>query len=131
MLDIVDPSIVGEWHLINTEYNGESLNKHVDVYFVINSDCTFELYQKGSSQSRYTKHTGTCKTEDGVLMGTYSTGKAWGDSYAVSVEGDMLTLLNSDGTELQEYKKESLAQAEKDAADISTRSESDIIEPIL
>ena len=128
--DVVDPSIVGEWHLSTVEVDGAVQNYAYDVYLTINKDCTFELYQKSGTQTRYTKFTGTCKSEGQVLSGVYSSGTPWGTSYSAIVSGGMLVLTSADGVEVQEYTKESLSQEEKLAANISTRA-MDETAPIL
>ena len=120
--DTVDSAIVGEWHLSTVEVDGTVQTCSYDVYLTINSDCTFELYQKSGTQSRYTKHTGTCKSEGKVLSGVYSSGESWGDSYTATISGNTLVLTSSDGLEVQEYTKESLSQEEKLAANVSTRA---------
>ena len=119
---VVDPAIVGEWHLSTVEVDGALQKYAYDVYFTINNDGTFELYQKSGTQTRYTKFTGTCKSEGNVLSGVYSSGAPWGASYSAIVSGGMLVLTSADGVEIQEYTKESLSQEEKLAANISTRA---------
>ena len=128
--EIVDPAIVGEWHLSTVEVDGTVQNYTYDVYFAISNDGTFELYQKSGTQTRYTKYTGTCKSEGNVLSGVYSSGTPWGASYTALVSGGMLVLTSADGVEVQEYTKEALSQEEKLAANISTRA-MDEIAPIL
>ena len=128
--DIVDPAIVGEWHLSTVEVDGAVQKYSYDVYFAINNDGTFELYQKSGTQTRYTKFTGTCKSEGKQLSGVYSSGTPWGTSYTALVSGGMLVLTTADGVEVQEYTKESLSQEEKLAANISTRAIEEVA-PIL
>ena len=128
--DIVDPAIVGEWHLSTVEVDGAVQKYSYDVYFAINNDGTFELYQKSGTQTRYTKFTGTCKSEGNQLSGVYSSGTPWGTSYTALVSGGMLVLTTADGVEVQEYTKESLSQEEKLAANISTRAIEEVA-PIL
>lgn len=120
--DSVNPAIVGEWHLSTVEFDGKVQNYPFDVYLTINSDCSFELYQKSGSQTRYDRFTGTCKSEGNLLLGVYSSGTKWGDTYTATVEGDTLILTNSDGTEIQEYIKESLDAEQKSDANFMTRA---------
>lgn len=122
---------VGDWHLAELEYDGSIMDNPIDVYLTINSDCTFELYMKNELQSRYTKFTGTCRLEGGILSGTYSSGTEWGDAYEASVEGDMLVLVSSDLIETQRFESGSLSDDEKKNADISTKSSPDGIIPVL
>lgn len=127
---VVDPAIVGEWHLSTVEVDGAFQDYPYDIYLTINSDGTFELYQKSGTQVRYTKFTGTCRSEGQVLSGVYSSGTPWGDSYTALVSGGMLVLTSSDGVEVQEFTKESLSQEEKLAANISTRADNEML-PVL
>ena len=127
---IVDPAIVGEWHLSTVEVDGAVQTYPYDVYLSLNSDGTFELYQKSGTQVRYTKYTGTCTSEGQVLSGVYSSGTPWGDSYTAIVSGGLLVLTSSDNVEVQEYTKESLSEEEKLAANISTRAIEEVA-PIL
>lgn len=129
--DTVDPAIVGEWHMSSIEVDGKVQEYPYDVYLIINSDCTFELYQKSGDQTRYTKFTGTCKSEGGILSGVYSSGMPWGDAYTALIEGDKLILMSSDGVEIQEYVKESLSQEQKLDSDISTRAVAETMTPVL
>ena len=119
----LEEMICGEWR-------GAELVADAGIYISFISDGTFELYQKSGTQVRYTKFTGTCRSEGQVLSGVYGSGAPWGDSYTALVSGGMLVLTSSDGVEVQEYTKESLSQEDKLAANISTRA-SDETSPIL
>ena len=130
-VSVISPEYVGEWHLSTVEVDGAVQNYPYDVYLTINGDCTFELYQKSGDQIRYTKYTGTCKSEGNILKGAYSSGTPWGDEYAADIEGSSLILLSSDGVERQEYIKESLSEKDKAEANVSTRSAADVMSPIL
>lgn len=125
----LDPAIVGEWHLAETLVDGTELDGQlVDVYLVLNSDCTFEIYQKsGSQNNRYDLYTGTCSSNDGILTGTYSNGTPWGSSYKYKVVGSSLTLTSSDLLEEQIYDKESVPEDIK----INPDTKSGIQTPIL
>ena len=127
--DSVNPALVGEWHLSTVEVDGAVQNYPYDVYLTINSNCTFELYQKSGTQMRYTKFTGFCKSDGNILSGVYSSGKEWGDAYSAEVAGDTLILTSSDGVEVQEYVKEALSQEEKQNASVNTRAVADV--PVL
>ena len=115
----LDKALVGTWHLAETIADGTELDaKAADVYLVLNSNCTFELYQKTGSQSdRYDLYTGVCSAENGVLSGTYASGTPWGSSYKYKVTGTSLTLTSSDLMEEQVYDKESLPEDIKVNAD--------------
>ena len=124
--DTVDSAIVGEWHLSTVEVDGVALTNSDDVYLSINNDCTFELYQKSNSQMRYTKYSGSCKTEGNIFTGKYVSGKSLnGDPYTWRIESGNLILMPAGGLEVQEYTKGSLSQEEKLAANISTRATSE------
>ena len=111
----LDKKLVGTWHLAETVVDGETLDsKTADVYLVLNSDCTFALYQKtGSQTDRYDLYTGECSAEDGILTGTYASGTPWGSSYKYKVTGSSLTLTSSDLMEEQVYDKASLPEGIK------------------
>ena len=106
----LDKALVGTWHLAETLVEGEELDTKVaDVYLVLNSDCTFAIYQKTGSQSdRYDLYTGVCSAEGGVLSGTYASGTPWGSSYKYKVTGSSLILTTTDLMEEQIYDKASL-----------------------
>ena len=125
----LDKELVGTWHLAETLVEGEELDTEADVYLVLNSDCTFALYQKTGSQSdRYDLYTGVCSAEGGVLSGTYASGTPWGSSYKYKVSGSSLTLTSSDNMEEQVYDKADLPQNIKVNAD--TKS-AEAVAPIL
>ena len=115
----MDKALVGTWHLAETVVDGETLDsKLADVYLVLNSDCTFALYQKtGSQTDRYDLFTGECRSKDGILSGTYASGDSWGSAYKYKVSGTSLTLTSSDLMEEQIYDKESLPEGIKVNAD--------------
>ena len=108
----LDKALIGTWHLAETVVDGETLDSKVaDVYLVLNSDCTFALYQKtGSQTDRYDLYTGVCYSEGGILSGTYESGNSWGSSYKYKVSGSSLTLTSSDNMEEQVYDKDSLPE---------------------
>lgn len=120
--DSVANDLVGEWHLEETETDGMVIDPLSDVYLIINSDCTFIMYQKSGDQKRYTRFTGTCKTTQNILSGEYSDGTRFGSDYEFSISGDTLTLITADGLEIQTWIRESLDQNLKNEADVKTRS---------
>ena len=116
----VDASIVGEWHLNEVTVEGTAVMEGIDVYLCINSDCTFELYQKSGTQSvRYDKYTGTCRTEDGILTGVYSNGKPWGGKYVFKATADVLTLKTTNLLEEQKYQKTLIPSEVKENANLA------------
>ena len=125
----LDKELVGTWHLAETLVEGEELDTEADVYLVLNSDCTFALYQKTGSQSdRYDLYTGVCSAEGGVLTGTYASGTPWGSAYKYKVAGTSLTLTSSDMMEEQVYDKASLPENIKVNADTKA---AETVAPIL
>lgn len=126
----LDKALVGTWHLSETVVDGETLDSKVaDVYLILNSDCTFALYQKtGNQTDRYDLYTGVCSSESGILSGTYASGDSWGSSYKYKVSGSSLTLTSSDNMEEQIYDKDSLPENIKVNAD--TKS-AEAVAPIL
>lgn len=118
--DSVDTALVGEWQLKEATAEGTAIMAGIDVYLCINSDCTFELYQKSGTQSvRYDKYTGTCKTEDGILTGVYSNGKPWGGKYVFKVTADELLLKTTNLLEEQKYKKTLIPSEIKENANLA------------
>lgn len=106
-----DSALVGDWHLVETLVDGNTMDGDLaDVYLVFNA-CTFEIYQtSGSQEDRYDLYTGTCSSEGGVLTGTYSSGTPWGSSYTYKVSGSSLTLTSKDKLEEQIYEKADLPE---------------------
>ena len=131
VMDTVASSLVGEWHLTETETDGIVIDHLTDVYLTINADCTFLIYQKSGDQTRYTVFTGTCKSVNNVFSGIYSDGSSFGCDYEFFVEGDTLTLSTADGIEVQTWTKESLDQEDKDNADMKVKSSAIDVIPFL
>ena len=115
---------VGEWHLDQIEvrsvsYSGET----VDVYVAFLEDQkedgsvvrSFELYQM-VGQGRLRKYTGTWKLGGNILSGTYSSKKAWGSTYEVSVDGGTLKLTSVVSGEVDTYRKASIPESIKKEA---------------
>lgn len=112
----LDSSLVGQWHLVSIMADDTELdNSLMDIYLVLNSNQTFELYQMtGNQESRYDLYTGTCTSEEGILSGIYANGSSWGTEYEYEVTGgSTLTLTSSDGQETQVYEKSSLPEGMK------------------
>ena len=82
----------------------------MDVYLSFAEEGTFELYQM-IGQGRFRKFSGSWAYEEGLLTGTYKSGKAWGSSYEVSVDGETLTLTASVSGEVDSYKKASIPES--------------------
>lgn len=83
-------TIIGCWQL---QWSDDNLD-YADVYVEFNEDLTFELYQKLQAPT-HTHYTGTYLFTDGVLTGKYSDGKAWGTTYNVEIEKDVITLIST------------------------------------
>ena len=127
----VDSTLVGDWHLTDTKVEGEVVTETADVYLSIMADGKFELYQKYSSQLRYTLYTGTCWSENGLLKGLYSDNTSWATSYIPYIIGTKLILKTYDLMEEMTFEKKSLSEAEKADADVWTKSSAIDYSPIL
>ena len=130
-IQTLDGKLVGEWHLAQTEYDGNVLDTNSDVRIAFYADCTFELFQKSGDQTRYTKFCGTCNFDGKTLSGTYNDGTPWGSTYQVSISGDTLTLTNDTLTETQTYTKEAISEDIRNNADIKVKSTDNDIIPVL
>jgi hypothetical protein len=107
------PDCVGEWQLSqietrNVSYSGETVDVYVAFLETSKEDGSvvrsFELYQM-IGQGRYRKYTGTWKLEGNILSGTYSSKKAWGSTYEVSVDGATLKLTSVVSGEVDTYRR--------------------------
>ena len=124
--------IIGEWQL--TEMDGQEASSiSTDVYIEFRSDLSFDMYQKVGAVMRYRKFAGTYSVAGSIVSGKYNDGKKWGSDYLATIEGDgqilVLTAVTLDGAgavaeqgEVCKYVKAALAQDEKDAADVMTKS---------
>ena len=73
-------SVVGEWKL--TSLNGKEDAKP-QIYLSLNSDGTFEMYQKAFSLE-WKRYEGTYSiSADNLLCGVYSDGEEWSANYKV------------------------------------------------
>ena len=128
----VQEGIIGEWQL--TEMDGQEASSiSTDVYIEFKSDLSFDMYQKVGAVMRYRKFAGTYSVAGSIVSGKYNDGKKWGSDYLATIEGDgqilVLTAVTLDGAgavaeqgEVCKYVKAALAQDEKDAADVMTKS---------
>ena len=130
----VEEGIVAEWQL--TEMTGYESSDIPSVYIDFRADLSFDIFQKVGQVQRYRRYAGTYVVDGSTLSGVYLDGKKWGSTYRVSFEADggvlVLTALETDkeGNVLSEgevckYVKASLPQAEKDAADVITKSDAE------
>lgn len=110
------PAITGEWHISSVSTKGvDYANQTIDIYISFSAEGTFELYQM-IGQGRYRKFTGSWEQNEGVLSGKYSSGKAWGSSYEVSVSGETLTLTSTVSGEADTYVKAVIPESVKTEA---------------
>ena len=127
----MEVGIVGEWQL--TEMTGYEASAIPSVYMDFTAEKTFDIYQKVGSVSRFRKYSGTYSVAGSIVTGVYNDGEKWGSAYRVSLEADgevlVMTAVTLDAAgavtaegEVTKYAKASLAQSEKDAADIMTKS---------
>lgn len=128
-----DPTLVGEWHLVSAEAEGESIMTDIDVYLSINEEGLFELYQMSGTQSlRYELYKGKCKTANGIVTGTYSNGKAWGAKYYYTKTADGLRLQTTNKIEQQVYVNCQIpASVKENANNVSTKAAGTAGSPIL
>ncbi len=96
--------IAGEWELVDCQTKSITIGDQIiEVYFTFNQDNTFNLRQRLGA-GRYREYSGTWKLEGTLLTGNYSDGKAWGASYQISLENDMLQMTPElDGAETYSY----------------------------
>lgn len=80
--------IVGDWVLNSYAGSQEMADK---VYVRFNEGGTFALYQN-INEAGFTELTGNYNYSDGSLSGTYADGKAWKNTYSVTLSGNSLTL---------------------------------------
>lgn len=127
----MEVGIVGEWQL--TEMTGYEASAIPSVYMDFTAEKTFDIYQKVGSVSRFRKYSGTYSVAGSIVTGVYNDGEKWGSAYRVSLEADgevlVMTAVTLDAAgavtaegEVTKYAKASLAQEDKDAADIMTKS---------
>lgn len=127
----VEVGIVGEWQL--AEMTGYEASAVPAVYIEFTADKSFDIYQKVGDVSRFRKYSGTYAVAGSILTGEYKDGEDWGSAYRISfeAEGEVLVMtavtLDEAGAvvsegEVTKYVKGSLAQEDKDAADIITKS---------
>ena len=105
-------AMVGSWHLIEwagvTADSKEEFISALDVWINFYANGTFDIYQKGLPYIYYTKFSGSCAVNGGVLSGTYSDGKPLGSDYNVelSEDGETLTLTKTDMTaDIAKYER--------------------------
>lgn len=127
----VEVGIVGEWQM--TEMSGYEASDIPAVYIEFTAEKSFDIYQMVGSVSRFRKYSGTYAVAGSIVTGVYNDGEKWGSAYRVSLEADgevlVMTAVTLDAAgavtaegEVTKYAKASLAQSEKDAADIMTKS---------
>ena len=117
----VSENIVAEWHL--TSVSGMSSVPQIYINFA--QDLSFQLYQK-VGDGRYRRYDGTYTVASTVLSGKYADGQAWGSSYTVSFDGDVLVLTADNGSaEVCKYEKKALPETDKAEAILVTKSEED------
>lgn len=118
------PECVGEWQLAQVEVKSVSFaGETVDVYVAFLENRaedgsvvrSFELYQM-VGQGRFRKYTGTWKLEGNILSGTYSSKKAWGSTYVISVDDSTLKLTSVVSGEVDTYRKTSIPENVKKEA---------------
>lgn len=132
----VGKGLVAEWKLV--EMTGYEASELPEVYIEFTSADEFVIYQKVGDVARFRKYNGSYTVDRSVVTGVYSDGKKWGADYRASLEngGDVLVMtalvkdkqgnVTGDG-EVCKYVKASLPQDEKDAADVATKSDDELV----
>ena len=101
--------VVGEWHCAP-----EGMD--VDVYVAFAAEGTFDEYQR-IGEGRYRHYAGTWSVNKSELSGLYADGTEWGSSYALSFDGDTMTLTaKNDSEEAIVYTKTVIPAEVKDEA---------------
>ena len=101
--------VVGEWHCAP-----EGMD--VDVYVAFATEGTFDEYQR-IGEGRYRHYAGTWSVNKSELSGVYADGTEWGSSYALSFDGDTMTLTaKNDSEEAIVYTKTVIPAEVKDEA---------------
>lgn len=128
----IPDELAAAWHLLEISAEGNIISEGLDCYFQINTDGTFELYQKSGTQSvRYDLFTGTCTYTDGVLSGVYGNGHPWGGKYHATLSGNTLILSSYNLLETQKYEKKAIPEDVRKNANMITRSGTEFSKPIL
>lgn len=97
--------VTGVWELTEVSPITKSAmigDRAVDVFLQFSSDGSFAIHQK-LGDGAYKVFTGTWTLTGNTLDGVYSDKKAWGSTYTVEREGDMMTLASKG--EVYSYKK--------------------------
>lgn len=112
-------TLVGDWH-----YTAEESGVTEDVWLTLNSDSTFEMYQK-IGDGPYWHSTGgyTADPDTHILTGVYSDRYPWKYSYKVAVESDtlLMTAVELEGYSLS-YTRETIPAEVRDKAVPLTKS---------
>lgn len=100
--------IVGDWELSEAVLNTKAIqigDETIEVYLSFSEDGSFKISQK-IGYGKFVLYKGTYTTAGNVLSGTYSDGTAWGNSYTVSTQSDVMTLSAvTNSTDIYTYRK--------------------------
>lgn len=98
--------ITGTWELSGIEITKAAQlgDETIEVTITFNADKTFTMSQV-LGEGRPKEFTGTWALTEQTLTGKYSSGKAWGSSYEVSVENSTMTMIPEGGAEIYTYRK--------------------------
>ncbi len=100
---IENDGIVGGWHLIS--FCGGSAE--ADIYMQLNSDKTFNLYQRTNSPT-FVQFSGTYSLDESntIISGRYSDGVAWANSYKYSINSnkELVFINTNNSTEISIYE---------------------------
>lgn len=95
-----DGGIFGEWKQVS--YTGDDDAAGAEVYLNFRPDCTFEMFQKLGA-GHFAAYIGTFSLDGELLSGTYSDGTSFGGKYIVKVDGDRMTMTESNVAAPGEY----------------------------
>ena len=108
--------ICGEWHY--------SADNGIDIRIALNSDETYELYQKFEGGVHHL-YRGTWTLNDDILSGSYNDNVVWQTSYSITISEDKATLTlhnTSDLSDTQIYLRESIPDSIKETCIIEVKS---------
>ena len=100
-------AVAGTWHL--TQWRGAVPS--FDIYLSITEDGIVTLWQRLESRE-WECYYSSAAIEDGVIMGTYSDGVAWGASYIVTLDDEetMTWVSTLDSSDISVYTRAELPE---------------------
>lgn len=100
----LEEKLCGEWHSASLPLDG-------DIYISFASGRTFELYQQ-IGEGAYRLYRGEWNLEENLLTGKYNDGEDWAASYAISIDGNSLTLTSrNDAAEVSQFTRQDIPES--------------------